>query len=143
MRQVREKEEVAVAVLDLHLRCRDVVVVQVQVGKEEALDVTLALYAVTYRRLVLVAVCHVLEAFTPLAVEGHCVESITQAADSHVSMLVVLKQIRVILLAHIVIRNAQDKTAATRALDGQHPIVEQQAGKYLRVSHFHSRERGV
>ena len=47
--QVRQEEEVAVAVVELNLRCGDVVVVQIQLRKEETLDVALSLDAVAHR----------------------------------------------------------------------------------------------
>ena len=48
MGQVREEEEVAVAVLDFDFRGCELGVVEVEVGEEEALDVALSLYAVPY-----------------------------------------------------------------------------------------------
>ena len=58
--QVREEEEIAVAVLKFQLGRGDVVVVEIQVRKEEALDVALALYAVTDRGLSCITVGHIL-----------------------------------------------------------------------------------
>ena len=48
MGQVREEKEVAVAVLNFYFGSREIVVVEVEVGKEETLDVALALDAVTH-----------------------------------------------------------------------------------------------
>ena len=46
MGKIRKEEEVAVAVVELNLRGGDIVVVQVQLCEEEALDVALAFDAV-------------------------------------------------------------------------------------------------
>ena len=48
MRRVRQKEEVAIAVLQLQLGSRDIIIAYTKVGHEEALDVALALYAVAH-----------------------------------------------------------------------------------------------
>ena len=55
-------------------------------------------------------------------------------------MVIILKEIAVVLLADIVVRDTEYETAAPCASDCQHTIVEQQAREYLRVSHIHSRE---
>ena len=48
MGQVGEEKEIAVAVLDFDFGCGEIVVVEIEVGEEEALDVALALDAVPY-----------------------------------------------------------------------------------------------
>ena len=74
---IGEQEEVAIAMVELNLGSRDVVVVEIQVGEEEALNVTFALDGVANRGELLVAVGHVLQALAPLPVERHKVEIIS------------------------------------------------------------------
>ena len=50
--------------------------------------------------------------------------------------VIVLKQITVVLLADIVVRDAEYQAAATGSGDGQHTVVEQQARECLRVGHL-------
>ena len=52
---------------------RDVVVVEVEVRHEEALEVALRLYAVAYRRHLGVGIGHEAEPFLPYTVVGHVV----------------------------------------------------------------------
>lgn len=68
MGHVGQKEEVAKAVLYLQFGGGDVVVAEAEVCHEEALDISFALYGVAHRRLLLVAVAHVLDGIVPVAV---------------------------------------------------------------------------
>ena len=130
--------------LQLHLGGGEVVVVQVEVGQEEALYVAFALYRVAHGREILVAVGHVLQRLAPLAVEGDIGEAAVQLGGTHLaSLVVVLQQIVVVLLADVVVGDAQDELRASCPHDGQHTVVEQQAGEYVGLGHLHGGEGGI
>ena len=78
---VGQEEEVTVAVVEFKLRGSDVVVVEAEIGEEEALDVALALDGVTHCGELLVAVGHILKTIAPLSIERHTVEMVSKFRD--------------------------------------------------------------
>ena len=75
--EIGQKEEVAIAVCHLYLRGGVIIVVEIEICKEESLYVALSLYTVAHRRKVFVAVGHILETFSPVAIKCHHVEKVS------------------------------------------------------------------
>ena len=135
--EVGHQEEVAEAVVHFHLGCGEVVGVDAEVGLQEALDVSFTLYLAAHGGVVLVGLGDEFEGGTPLAVVGHVFVDASQIAQVEAvggGFLELFQQVFVVLLAYVVVGDAQHQLVAVRTGEGEHAVVEEQAGEHLGVS---------
>ncbi len=128
--EVGQQEEVAVAMVELKLGGEEVVGREVEVGHEEALKVALRLYGVAHGGDVLVGLGHEGQCGSPVAVVGHGVETVGERADIDARLgLVLLVEVVVVLLADVVVGDGEHHPVPVRAADGEHAVVEDEAGE--------------
>ena len=141
MGMIRLQEEITIAMIQLQFGSRDVIIVEVQVCHKETLQVSLRFYSVTHRRNLSVGISHETQSFLPYTIISHIVIVIRQSVSIHIRLcLILFFQISIILLANIIIRNAQNQLRATCTLDGLHAIIKQQTWEDFSLRYLIGRE---
>lgn len=103
-----------------------IVIVETEISHEETLQVTLRLYTITHRRYLGIGISHELEPFLPLTIIRHIVIVVSKLIGVNIRFLGIhLLQITIILLANIIVWDAQYHLVTARSLDGQHAIIEE------------------
>lgn len=139
--QVGHEEEVAVAVLELHLRSSEIIGVDAEVCREEALDVALTLDETAHGGGVGVGLCHELHHRFPLATCGSGLEGLYETVTFYgVDGAILLEQILIILFAYIIIRYAQLQCGSEALSDGEHTVVVEQRDEVLSLKYLLSGE---
>lgn len=111
MGKVRHQEEVAETVVKFHLRGNQIVVADAEVGGEEPLQVAFTLDGAAHGGIFLIGPGDEFKTGTPLAFVGHGIKLVHKTFEvDAVLLLILFKHKVIVLLAHVVVGDAQYRT---------------------------------
>lgn len=140
--EVRHHEEVAVAVTEFHLRIREVVGVEAEIGCHESLYVSLSFNQAADGGRVMVLPTDVFHHRAPVTVKGCRLEMAVQFGDIDVLYFRIFDdEVFVELFAHIVVRNAEYGVHPVSPSDCEQAVVVEQALEHVRFNQSVRRER--